>query len=504
MKKSTLLFVAALTVTGTANAQWNTDKNPIVVYDNGVWLGDLKVARTTDGKTFIAWDDMVTTSFNLYLQLLDADGNRSFGDDALTVDSHATAMWASDFSLVADADDNAILSFADARSEEDDEDVTYYQAFQPVFYKVDQDANFVWGTEGVTFSDVIDAAFTGVSRIGDDIYIKWQPENEDSIVFNRIAADGTLEWEENKSLAGQMAPCVGTDFIVVSSTDDGTMAQRYTRDYAPVWDSEVCLSQYPCNDYAFDPYKTAADGNGGLFVAFTRDMGSFSHMITTQHIGADGTLAFGTASVDTYNTEDGDHDYCKLAVDQNTGRAFVTWAMLDDDGTTYYYRAQQYSANGEREAGDKGWTLETKTSASGYAYTNIGAGAVSNGDWIVAYTVDSGWSESDLFIARYDQEGNLKWKQQIGETGDFSDAVFIVEEECSYIVYENDFSNIMAARIYNDGKFIKVTDGISSTTDTTVTEKARYTVDGKAISTPQKGLNIVRMSDGTVKKVFVR
>ncbi len=35
-------------------------------------------------------------------------------------------------------------------------------------------------------------------------------------------------------------------------------------------------------------------------------------------------------------------------------------------------------------------------------------------------------------------------------------------------------------------------------------EVARYTVDGKRLSSPQRGLNIVKMSDGSVKKVVVK
>ena len=33
---------------------------------------------------------------------------------------------------------------------------------------------------------------------------------------------------------------------------------------------------------------------------------------------------------------------------------------------------------------------------------------------------------------------------------------------------------------------------------------SRYTIDGRAIKNPQKGLNIIRMSDGTTKKVLVK
>ena len=33
---------------------------------------------------------------------------------------------------------------------------------------------------------------------------------------------------------------------------------------------------------------------------------------------------------------------------------------------------------------------------------------------------------------------------------------------------------------------------------------ARFAVDGKRLSAPQRGLNIIRMSDGTVRKVMVK
>ena len=36
------------------------------------------------------------------------------------------------------------------------------------------------------------------------------------------------------------------------------------------------------------------------------------------------------------------------------------------------------------------------------------------------------------------------------------------------------------------------------------TEEERYTIGGTRIASPQKGINIIRMSDGTVKKVLVK
>lgn len=43
-----------------------------------------------------------------------------------------------------------------------------------------------------------------------------------------------------------------------------------------------------------------------------------------------------------------------------------------------------------------------------------------------------------------------------------------------------------------------------ATTDTDVYETARYTMDGRHITAPAKGLNIVKMSNGTTKKVLVQ
>lgn len=45
---------------------------------------------------------------------------------------------------------------------------------------------------------------------------------------------------------------------------------------------------------------------------------------------------------------------------------------------------------------------------------------------------------------------------------------------------------------------------IAADADATLTEQARYTVDGQRIATPQNGINIVRLSDGRTVKVLVK
>ena len=57
--------------------------------------------------------------------------------------------------------------------------------------------------------------------------------------------------------------------------------------------------------------------------------------------------------------------------------------------------------------------------------------------------------------------------------------------------------------------FIWITEGIPSgigevKTEVDKTEVSRYTLDGKKLSEPQEGINIIKMSDGTTKKVIVK
>lgn len=64
-------------------------------------------------------------------------------------------------------------------------------------------------------------------------------------------------------------------------------------------------------------------------------------------------------------------------------------------------------------------------------------------------------------------------------------------------------SNRAIVDLKNENSFIVAIDQIEAT-DSEVVETGRYTIDGIRINAPQKGLNIVRYSDGTVKKVMVK
>jgi hypothetical protein len=49
-----------------------------------------------------------------------------------------------------------------------------------------------------------------------------------------------------------------------------------------------------------------------------------------------------------------------------------------------------------------------------------------------------------------------------------------------------------------------VPSAISTINSDNASETVRYTLDGRQITAPQHGLNIIKMSDGTVRKVIVK
>lgn len=439
----------------TASAQWNTTNEPLLVSGTHMpYDGASRSCRTADGKTFIAFCDMSWSGFQYYMQALDKEGNLCFTDNGIEVNGHASPSWRSDFDVVPTTDNCVVLTCADSRSEELPDSTSGYD-FVPAIYKLDIDQNFLWGLDGITMPYQTYMPLTGAFPVGDDI---WFACVGDSSVYNRVKPDGTLAFAQNKSFWGQIVPCEGTDFIAVYNGSDGASAMRYNENLEPQWGEPAVLSSYTCNGYYLHPFSVAADGHGGVYVSFTRYMGTFSHMVTVNHVTAEGDVTFGLESVDVYATEELDHDYC--AIGAGNDHALVLWAYKAGGGV-YNLQAQLFDESGERMFGDTGMAIASHEDMAGYAFHPVGIKAMANGDWLICYAEELGWGQDDLYVERRTQDGKLIWKQQIADRCGFDDANFMVDEDAAYITwgidtYDDDWnsiSHIYAERIFTDGSF---------------------------------------------------
>ena len=57
---------------------------------------------------------------------------------------------------------------------------------------------------------------------------------------------------------------------------------------------------------------------------------------------------------------------------------------------------------------------------------------------------------------------------------------------------------------YSNEAVLTTTGVVRPDTDTPAVEDARYSIDGRLLDKPERGINIVRMSDGSIRKVVVR
>ena len=471
----TMLPLAAVLLGGTmaAQAQWGTTEAPSTLYEReNSEIASMKTARTSDGKTFMTWLQWSETEgwgFEMHMQLLDADGVAQWGESGMVVEKQRNASWTADYWLVVTPEGDAVVSWADARGEEDAETA---QGHVSVIYKVSQDQKQLWGEDGLLLGEEYKFPAT-LYMFGDDMYAIMQSAEEyGTPQLVRLDADGEFACQPI-DFSGQLIASEGTDIIAVYAGSTGTEAMRYDRDLKPVWEKPATVSTEIYQGYARQPYSLVSDGRGGVVISFSRNLGMFSHMPIVQYISADGEAVFGE-SADVLNTEDGDHEYNVIGV--NTEFGVVTGLI---EGST-----------------------------SGYGYGPMSIDPLSGDNWLVCFADEQYWGHSQIYFASYSSDGNENWRVPVGPICSVDDYVTYLEGSDYYLFWVDEETDDDWNTFYSI-KSVKMSDidtGIRNVgEETAVSGDAQYyDLNGIRLSEPQNGLNIIRESDGTVKKVLVR
>ena len=541
MKKIYALITLALAGITTASAQWNTNATPKCIFSTThvdpetgetVVGGDYyacnpKAVRTPDKKTWIAWKTGRSFEVNgeirsgecTYLQLLDINGVPQF-EEPILINDHVTASWWSEYALCVASDGSAIVTVADSRSEEDtmQGEERHGRNFSPAIYKIDQEGNFLWGLDGVEYRNFISCPYTNAFVVGDDTFFIFCELSEDSTTgityIQRISLDGVPAWEEPKVLRDEpflqykILPSLDGDLLLFDYTADGSRVQRLNRDLEEQWDEPVIYDDHHYGGYEMNHYRIVSDGNGGACVAFQRAMGDFAHNIRVQHINEDGSLGFGLEGLDAANTEDNDYDYCGIAVNPDTQEILVDFES--QLASTYDVMLQKFSFDGDYLFNELGLSIANKNRATNvYAFGKVGSGAIpGTSDWIVCYRDVQNFFNVSFVIRRYDKDGNRVWTKTIGRELDPTSVTMAVEKEATYLFYREQKSSkepgIKIFRISNDGDYnVTYPDtGIETVRGAKTQQQSFYSLDGKQLTQPQHGLNIVRNTDGTVTKVI--
>jgi len=413
MKKNTMLFSLLTLLPVFIFGQWVSDPmlNTAIADASGEQAIP-KIGTTADGTTYIAWFSNESGNYDVYLQKLDAAGNKLWADDGLLVSDHPAMTWLTDWDMAVDQEGCAILTFQDIRNVDND-------AFA---YRISPTGEFLWGDDGIELSTgpAFDAAPKVTVTNAGNAVLAWQAD--DVIIMQKISPDGTKLWGDNgitlstaNTLSWPQLMPVGTDDVIMKYFEDSgptwaptrhVYAQRYDADGSPVWTSPAIVSNAGGISAWTQIFSFINDGNDGFFIAWhdDRDNNSLAS-IFVQHIDADGTVVFADDGVEASTMPSRNHFYPFLSLIPGTAEVIVMWNEMDGDQNNRGIYGQKFSDTGNRLWGDNGKTFIEISPTNVYPF----AQEISDQDFVLFYEQDFTAAAAAVKAMRVDANGDYVW-----------------------------------------------------------------------------------------------
>ena len=181
----------------------------------------------------------------------------------------------------------------------------------------------------------------------------------------------------------------------------------------------------------------------------------------------------------------------KFVYSEDNGQYGIAYVLIADGltGTGSQWAQSNYLSGGSGDASMSFW-YNSPSSVSGLEFNHVAVGAwdIANG---VSGSVNSTIIAGD--VQNYNYKADITSKTVIQDKSKLTVAALLIDRSAGTIVNASQ----VAIQDY--------TPTAIHTVDTVTNgEAVRYTLDGRQISAPQHGVNIVRMSDGSVRKVMVK
>lgn len=551
MRKLFTFIAMAVFAIGTMVANWQPSDVNATRLDKEDSNGQvqMKTLRTDDGKIILTWlrgeivDDIF--SYQLHLQVFDANGNAMFGDEGIIVCDKRTRSWTTDYALALASNGDIIMAYTDIRNDPTGDRAESY------LYRYTQQGQPVWDVDGILFPAgvvhenplAVEDIAPAVCVSGDNIFAavnhteyymeeanedNWSPspwfpnqQMPDSVLVNSsswllvtLNDDGTLVNEapmEVKSSIVSMNPAInGNIYLVYDNEIKGLDAQMLNNGLTNEWDDVITVEGSPLTGGMFMPTPlTAVDENGYLMLSYRLLTDYYGYQVVNS-ISPEGYAMGNGVSL----TGDIDGDAGSAAMGVKEDRAFVAWE--------YAYSASENRMNVNvmdencfyTWEGDKtyGITLEKNST---WGFTPVKVIPVSTG-WVVLYGNCTSWNGANFMVVMLDDSGEVVWTKQICED-DFKSSGFAVtyDENNAYIFYTQDeeYDENWEVIPGSGGMYVMCVDIAGQATainevetDNEPVKVEIYTVDGRRVDKLQNGVNIIRTTDAsgnvTTKKVM--
>ncbi|MBM4166860.1 MAG: T9SS type A sorting domain-containing protein [Ignavibacteria bacterium] len=468
----TVLFLFLLSL--SSFAQWSSDPNEnLHVCDvNGEQVLP-KIGNTSDNGCFISWFDNRSNGYAVYLQRLNALGEKQFADDGLLVSNFPQSSSLVDWDMTVDDSDCAIIVFTDERSG---------GPINPFAYRISKEGNFLWGDSGVSLSTSPSTyqANPKVVQTSDGNYVvTWiYASSPNKIAMQKISRPGFTMWGNDPIyLSGITGEHYTYPDIVASDSGSVIMmwsgytgsfinprnyhlySQKFSALGNPVWSAEPETVYVLGRVAGFYVPKIFSDGNNGAFYVWHDDRNQIN--LTTgfvQHFSAEGTPLFPSNGVAGSTNTSQNHFDPMIAYDALSQQTYMFWKETNSSQSQFGIYGQKFSANGTRLWNDEGKVfIALGDNSSAY----ISAQAYENN--IIVYYEELPFSGVNDVIKSFkiDSSGNFLWSGNILTVcGVASDKlrlnVALGQNGMSKLVWtdkRNDAGGLYAQNINFDGTF---------------------------------------------------
>ena len=498
----------------------------------------MKTLRTDDGKIILTWlrGERISNvfSYQLHLQLFDANGNAQFGDEGIIVCDKRTRTWTTDYGLALASNGDILLAYTDIRNDPNEENAETY------LYRYSQQGEPVWDADGILFPSgkihenalSVEDVAPAICVSGNNIFVaanhseyymeeanedNWSPspwfpnqQMPDSVLVNNsewlivvMDNDGMMRAEAPMSLDSKivtMNPAPnGNIYLLYNNQELGLDAQLLTHELNNQWDDPVTVEDRPLSSGMFMPTPlTALADDDVLFISY-RVLTDFYGFQVVNSLNPNGATA--PEGVSLTGHFDGDAGTAQMGVKQD--RAFVAWEYA-------YSASEKYmNVNVVDNNNNYFWTDEAMYGlyldiSFDWGFTPVKVIPVSDG-WVVLYGISTSWNGATFMVEKLDELGNTVWAKQICED-DFKSSGFSItyDENYAYIFYtqEEQYDDNWDVIPGSGGMYVMCVDikgdhtAINEVpTGEGIVSTEIYTIDGRRVNQLEKGINIVRTTD---------
>lgn len=436
MKKLIFTYLILLGFPVFVLAQWTDDPN--VNTEISDTIGDQVLPKVVvnpdNGESYISWfSNFGGNQFDVYMQRLDADGNKMWADEGLLISNHPSMSWVTDYDLVIDNDGCAILVTQDERTGSSD-----------VFaYRISPEGEFLWGDDGIALTN--DTDFNPSPKVIIDqegnIIVNWGVESNDAfakMALQKLSIDGQLLWDENAVINNDSmhllmpqimlsedtattvvwVQTVTTDTAVGNWPNMYAYAQKINKNGNFAWPENVAIDTSENMPLAFFSPSMTSDGANGFFVSWMAFPAGQYYTSFVQHVSSDGIAQWTANGISVSNAYQDKQSLPKLIYLAQHEELFVFWNELDQYNFVDALFGQRFSIDGERQ-----WTDEGKMFDGWYSYSDTltsltGISTATDNDFTVFFEREFLEFDLDTSIInnyhamRINHEGDFVWDNE--------------------------------------------------------------------------------------------